>query len=148
MAATVPVGTIQQALTVWYRNGPDPARVSPGPVDGRWGPRTEQALRRFVRYAGARTTPQITEAMLHDAMRGTRPGASTLDVPAPLAEDLFDLSRSYPASQATQPTAPTAPARDADLAPVPRAWSPGKVILGAVVGAAVFGGLAWYLTRD
>ena len=56
--------------------------IDPGPIDGRWGPQTAQAVQQFQETQGLETTARLDEATL--AALGIAGGQSTLEV-APLS---------------------------------------------------------------
>lgn len=149
MSTTIPVATVQRGLTVWYYNAPtDAPRASPGPVDGLWGPRTRRALEVFVRHVGPQREPPVSWALTLEDLGTPVARASEISVPARVAEDLFQLSRSYAGLQEhLREQAPPPPV--ASMAPLPiQSPSLVPVILGTVVGAGVIGGVLWYLTRE
>ncbi len=78
----------------------------PGPVDGRYGPRTQAAIERFQRTAGQRATGELSAATA-TALARTEPGQPT-DRASDRRRDNEPGQRAQrPASEASGPDAPT-----------------------------------------
>lgn len=130
---TVAVTSVQKGLTLLGH--------TPGPIDGRWGPQTGDALKLFLMERGAATKVTPNAA------------GSKVDIEnAGAALKLKNAAREWDAYGA-DPVAPTvAPSTAAAAAPLAIAqpfwrWeSPGAWLL-AVLGASLVGGVGYSLWR-
>jgi peptidoglycan hydrolase-like protein with peptidoglycan-binding domain len=112
---------IDPALVVLIQDRLDRAGYDPGPVDGRFGGRTQSALREFEQDAGLPVTgqPNRTALAALDRLLASRSASA----PPPAAKP--QLAALPPAqTQAPAPTPPAEPSAPAVLAPAPSAPPP------------------------
>jgi hypothetical protein len=145
----IAVTTVQKALKVWKHNGPDMTALDPGAVDGRWGPRTYDALRAYVAYTAPQwgfDAPRVLAPPREPALRDVPPGSSRIRLEARFATSLDELARSYDPMVRRQRREEAA-ASETSL-PAVRRQSKAPIVIGLLLGAGVIGGAVWYFTQD
>lgn len=156
---TMPVLQLQQALERIYRTMPlESGFISPGTLDGRWGPRTQAAFAAYL-----------------DVQMHAHPGVDTwrgeiifsadrrqIQMSTALAAELQEYVNEYQANAAQHhaTTTDAATATNPGMAPAPPHADPVTlattartipwkwiVIIGLIVAAAGGGALYWYMRR-
>jgi peptidoglycan hydrolase-like protein with peptidoglycan-binding domain len=125
MAEPQPQSPHDPALVVLIQDRLDRAGYNPGPVDGRFGSRTEAALREFERDAGLPVTgtPNRTALTALDRLLASR---TAVPAPAPAKPQVAAL----PSAEAEEPIIPPQPqATTTGVAPAPAPVQPSAPVV-------------------